>query len=131
MTPQKEFRNEQSVLTWTGTKASARKMEDDINFIDGGRYATVEVENIANDYEGVTLGVVAHVDTLSTSFLINSGDRIQKADGLWMKSVLVKERQQAQEYELERHAEKQGVSYADAWEYFRDLDYDMSRVTSP
>lgn len=34
----------------------------------------------------------------------------------------------AQQWELERHAEKQGRSYADAWRYFESLGYDMSEV---
>lgn len=34
----------------------------------------------------------------------------------------------AQEWELIRHAEKQGVDWRDAWNYFADQGYDMSQV---
>lgn len=34
----------------------------------------------------------------------------------------------ASQYEVDRHAEKQGVSYADAWRYFESQGYDMSTV---
>lgn len=29
---------------------------------------------------------------------------------------------------VDRHVEKQGVSYADAWRYFERMGYDMSEV---
>jgi hypothetical protein len=34
----------------------------------------------------------------------------------------------ASQQAVDRHAEKQGVSYADAWRYFQRLGYDMSEV---
>lgn len=34
----------------------------------------------------------------------------------------------ATQYEVDRHAEKQNRSYADAWRYFERLGYDMSEV---
>lgn len=34
----------------------------------------------------------------------------------------------AEQYEVDRHAEKQGISYSDAWNYFEDQGYDMSLV---
>lgn len=36
----------------------------------------------------------------------------------------------ATEGDLVRHAEKQGVSYLDAWNYFRDLGFDMTKVSN-
>lgn len=34
----------------------------------------------------------------------------------------------ATEYEVDRHAEKQGVSHSDAYSYFEDMGYNMSDV---
>lgn len=73
------------LLTWTGTKASARKLEDDINVIDGGRYADVEVENTVGTYVGDPDSTLARVDTLSAAFDISPGDSIVKIDGKWSR----------------------------------------------
>ena len=37
--------------------------------------------------------------------------------------------EKATQYSVDSHAEKQEVSYADAWRYFERLGYDMSEIT--
>lgn len=76
------------LLTWTGTRASARKLEDDINFIDGGSYADVEVEATVGSHAGDADSTVARVDTISAAFDINPGDSIVKVDGKWSRVAL-------------------------------------------
>lgn len=73
------------LLTWTGTRASARKLEDDINAIDGGRYADVEVENVVGTYADDPGSTFARVDTISAAFDINPGESIVKIDGKWSR----------------------------------------------
>lgn len=79
-----------TTLTWTGTKASARKLEDDINDVDVIRsslrnftYATVEVE-FPDEFEvGARPQPIAYVDTLSSAVTMRPGQSITNESGKW------------------------------------------------
>lgn len=82
-----------TVLTWAGTKASARKLEDDINKTDSAgktrehQYATVEFEydEWSNKVDGEkTYGrAFAYVDTLSSTVTMRPGQSITNESGKW------------------------------------------------
>ena len=70
-------------ITWTGTSASAAKLVDEVNKIDGGTYASGEIVDhryvMAQDPD-----LTLELDTLSNRLTIKSGEQITFHDGKWV-----------------------------------------------
>lgn len=70
-------------ITWTGTAASASKLVDEVNKIDGGTYASGDVEDRAR-MMGDAPDLVLELDTLSNRLTIKPGEQITFDEGKWV-----------------------------------------------